>query len=100
MKVIRMRFSIVENVPMSDDIIFKISRGSQRPYGAKSKKSDYLPIFVLLDPSLLSPYGGLYGNWCSEGVFLCILEARRYNFQDFLITFWYLGHLNDHRCSK
>ena len=56
-----MRFSIVENVAMSDDIIFKISRGSQRPYGAKSKKSDYLPIFVLLDPSLLSPYGGLYG---------------------------------------
>ena len=56
-KVLRMRFSIVENVPMSDDIIFKLSRGSQRPYGAKSKKSYYLPIFILLDPSLLSTWG-------------------------------------------
>ena len=55
-----MRFSIVENVAMPDDIFFKISRGSQRPYGAESKKSNYLFICVLLDPSLLSPYGGLY----------------------------------------
>ena len=38
MKVLRMRFSIVENVPTSRGIIFKISRGSQRPYRAKSKK--------------------------------------------------------------
>ena len=43
-KVLRMRLSIVENTPTSDDIIFKISRGSQRPYRAKSKKSDYLYI--------------------------------------------------------
>ena len=42
MKVPRMRFSIVENVPVSDDIILEVSRGSQRPYRAKSKKSNYI----------------------------------------------------------
>ena len=38
MKVLRMKFSIVENVPTSDDIIFKLSPASQLPYNAKIKK--------------------------------------------------------------
>ena len=50
LKVLRMGFSIVENTPTSDDIIFKLSRGSQRPYRAKFKKIyDVLSIFILLD---------------------------------------------------
>ena len=47
MKFLRMRFSVLENVPTSDDIIFKLSRGSQRPYGAKSKQSDFYIFFLL-----------------------------------------------------
>ena len=46
-KVLRMRFSILENVPTLHDILFKLSRGCQRPYRAKSKKSDFL-IFVYI----------------------------------------------------
>ncbi len=34
-KVLRMKFSIVENVPTSRDSIFKLSPASQRPPGAK-----------------------------------------------------------------
>ena len=50
-----MRFSIVENTHRFCDIIFKVSRGSQRPYRAKSKKTIIIIIyilFVLLDPCL------------------------------------------------
>ena len=36
-KVLRMRFSIVENVRTPSDIIFIISRGLQLPYNEKSK---------------------------------------------------------------
>ena len=36
MKVLRMKFSIVENVRTSRDIIFKLSPASQRPYGGKT----------------------------------------------------------------
>ena len=35
MKVLRMKFSIVENVPASNDIIFKPSPASQLPYNAQ-----------------------------------------------------------------
>ena len=41
-KVLRMRFSIVENVRTPSEIVFIISRGLQLPYGAKSKKSKIL----------------------------------------------------------
>ena len=37
-KVLRMKFSIVENVPTSRDSIFKLSPASQRPSGAKNQK--------------------------------------------------------------
>ena len=40
MKVLRMRFSILENVPTSDDIIFMLFLASQLPYMYKSNKSD------------------------------------------------------------
>ena len=38
-KVLIMKFSILENVPTSDDIIFKLSPASQLPYNAKIQKS-------------------------------------------------------------
>ncbi len=42
-KVLRMKFSIVENVPTSRDSIFKLSPASQRPSGEKKHKT----LFVL-----------------------------------------------------
>ena len=39
MKVLRMKFSIVENVPTPRGIIFKLCTASQLPYRAKSKFS-------------------------------------------------------------
>ena len=39
MKVIRMKFSILEIVPTSNDSIFKLSPASQLPHGAKIKKT-------------------------------------------------------------
>ena len=56
MKVLRMKFSIVEIVPTSDDDdVFKLSPASQLPYWAKIKKmgqksnNKNIPLFSLLD---------------------------------------------------
>ena len=75
-KSLGMVFSIVENVPTSRESIFMLSRGSQRPYRKKTKnKSNVFYIFLLKnDPSLLSPYGGLYVTYnsaiagCAKGL--------------------------------
>ena len=38
----------VENVPTSQETVFKLSRGSQRPYTEKSKKKEiYIYIYIL-----------------------------------------------------
>ena len=39
MKVLRMKSSIVENVPTPDDIIFKLCTASQLPYNAQTRKN-------------------------------------------------------------
>ena len=44
--VLRMKFSIVENVPTSDDDVFKLSPASQRPSGAKVKTSTVYDFFL------------------------------------------------------
>jgi len=46
MKVLRMKFSIVENVRMLRGIIFKLPRASQLPSGAKIQKSMEIIIFI------------------------------------------------------
>ena len=61
-KVLKMRFSIVENVPTPCDIIFKLCAASQLPYGAKSKnwtnniKIPSFTVFSLLDHVGAIPY--------------------------------------------
>ena len=47
MKVLRMRFSIVENTPTPRESIFTLSRGSQLPYNKKSKNIIFY-IYILL----------------------------------------------------
>ena len=44
-----MKFSIVQNVPTSDDIIFKVFLASQLPYNAKIKKIRKLIKFEIFD---------------------------------------------------
>ena len=54
MKVLRMKSSIVENVPTSDDIIFKLSLAPQLPYNAQIEKirqkmiKDFRHIFLYI----------------------------------------------------
>ena len=62
LEILRMGFSIVENVPTPCGIIFKLCTASQLPYRAKSKKSTQhienpsFTVFSLLDHVGAIPY--------------------------------------------
>ncbi len=45
--VLRMRFSIVENVPTSWESIFTLSRGAQLPYMKKNQKIDFIINYLV-----------------------------------------------------
>ena len=60
-KILEMAFPGVENVPTSQETVFKLSRGPQRPYSEKSEKyrksSNLLssPYFPIVEPPPLQP---------------------------------------------
>ena len=65
MKVFRMAYSIVENVPTPRESIFKLFLASQRPYGAKNQKwtEKLRHIKLLIFPLYLLRSAAWAGPW-------------------------------------
>ena len=61
MKVLRMAYSIVENVPTPRESIFKLFPASQHPYRAKNQKWTENPTHLFINISPISPRVGGMG---------------------------------------
>ena len=72
-KVLRMEFSIVENLSGLQDITFNLSRGPQIHFGEKSKKNARVLLNLLIFP--LSPCLGSLGLLSFERVGNPLREA-------------------------
>ena len=90
-KVLRMKFSIVGNVPTPRESIFKLSSASQLPYDAKFEKSRFF-FYRFNYFSYFPP--------CWRPLFIIIRITTIHCRSCFLRTYVYLSYTHGHRPSS